>query len=95
MSEVSDEIVDMSQYLTFASAGCDYAIPIMRMKEIVPYTSSTNVPMAPGVIRGLINLRGRAIPVLDLAMARRLLLKLRTYALWNVSRLPVPGMARR
>jgi purine-binding chemotaxis protein CheW len=68
MNEGSEEIVDGRQYLTFVSAGHDYAIPIMRMKEIVPYTGSTKVPLAPHVIRGLINLRGRAIPVLDLSV---------------------------
>jgi purine-binding chemotaxis protein CheW len=38
------------------------------MKEIVPYGTSTKVPLIPDEIRGLINLRGRAIPVLDLAV---------------------------
>jgi len=68
MNEGSEENVEGRQYLTFVSAGHDYAIPIMRMKEIVPYTGSTKVPLAPHMIRGLINLRGRAIPVLDLSV---------------------------
>lgn len=68
MSEITEEIVEAGQYLTFVSAGQDYAIPIMRMREIVPYTGSTKVPLAPDAIRGLINLRGRAIPVVDLSV---------------------------
>lgn len=68
MSDVGEENGPSGQYLTFASAGQDYAIPITRMREIVPYTGSTKVPLAPAVIRGLINLRGRAIPVVDLSV---------------------------
>lgn len=68
MSDVREGIVEPGQYLTFVSAGQDYAIPIMRMREIVPYTGSTKVPLAPEAIRGLINLRGRAIPVVDLSV---------------------------
>lgn len=68
MDRTHEEIVESRQYLTFVSAGNDYAIPIMRMREIVRYTGSTKVPLAPRVIRGLINLRGRPIPVLDLSV---------------------------
>ena len=68
MNQAIEEIAESTQYLTFVSAGHDYAIPIMRMREIVRYTGSTKVPLAPRVIRGLINLRGRAIPVLDLSI---------------------------
>jgi len=68
MSEINGEVVKSNQYLTFVSAGSDYAIPIRRMREIVPYVGSTKVHLAPRVIRGLINLRGRAIPVLDLSI---------------------------
>lgn len=67
MDTANQEPIVSTQYLTFSSAGTDYAVPIMRMKEIVPYERSTRVPMTPREIRGLINLRGRAIPVLDLA----------------------------
>lgn len=68
MSELDPEAGDGRQYLTFVSAGQTFGIPIMRMKEIVPYEGCTRVPLAPGPIAGLINLRGRAIPVLDLAI---------------------------
>lgn len=68
MNDVNEEIVETGQYLTFVSAGEHYAISIARMREIVPYTGSTKVPLAPTVIRGLINLRGRAIPVVDLSI---------------------------
>jgi purine-binding chemotaxis protein CheW len=64
----ADADADREQYLTFLSAGQNYAIPIMRMREIVPYKGSTQVPFAPRGVRGLINLRGRAIPVVDLSV---------------------------
>ena len=68
MNELDQDVGDGRQYLTFVSAGQTFGIPIMRMKEIVPFQGCTRVPLAPGPIAGLINLRGRAIPVLDLAI---------------------------
>lgn len=68
MSDVTPESDERRQYLTFVSAGQTFGVPIMRMKEIVPYSGCTRVPLAPGPVAGLINLRGRAIPVVDLAV---------------------------
>ncbi len=55
------------QYLTFTLGGEMYAIGILNIKEIIEYGSVTNVPMMPGFIRGVINLRGAVVPVVDLA----------------------------
>ncbi len=66
--EATEELVETSQYLTFQSAGAEYAIGILQVKEILSYTGATRVPMAPDVIRGLINIRGSAVPVVDLAV---------------------------
>lgn len=66
--EANEESVENLQYLTFNTDGHDYAIPIHHMKEIVPYKGSTTIPLAPAAISGLINLRGRAISVLDLSI---------------------------
>jgi len=68
MDQEAQESVHHEQYLTFRSAGEDYAIGILQVKEIIPYDGSTKVPMAPEVVSGLINLRGKAVPVIDLAI---------------------------
>ena len=56
------------QYLTFRMAGEDYAIRILQVKEIIAYDSVTRVPGTPPWIRGVINLRGSVVPVVDLAV---------------------------
>jgi len=54
------------QYLTFQLAGEVFAIGILAIREIIEYASLTTVPMMPTYIRGVINLRGAVVPVLDL-----------------------------
>lgn len=61
-------LVEENQYLTFLLSGETYAIPILNIKEIIEYGSLTTVPMAPSFIRGLINLRGSVVPVVDMAV---------------------------
>src|SRR4051812_30951586 len=55
-----------TQYLTFMVSGELFALPIAGIKEIVEYREPTDVPMMPSFIRGVINLRGRVVPVIDL-----------------------------
>jgi purine-binding chemotaxis protein CheW len=55
------------QYLTFVIGGETFAIGILRIKEIIEFSGLTTVPMMPECIRGVINLRGAVVPVLDLA----------------------------
>jgi len=55
-----------NQYLTFQLAGEVFAIGILAIREILEYTSLTAVPMMPTYVRGVINLRGAVVPVLDL-----------------------------
>ncbi|MDX9995263.1 MAG: chemotaxis protein CheW [Rhodocyclaceae bacterium] len=55
------------QYLTFQLAGEMYALRILNVKEIIEYGSLTEIPMMPGFIRGVINLRGAVVPVVDLS----------------------------
>lgn len=55
------------QYLTFMVAGEMFAIPIASIKEIIEYRAPTDVPMMPSFMRGVINLRGRVVPVIDLS----------------------------
>jgi len=54
------------QYLTFSLGGEVFAIGILAIKEIIEYSSLTQVPMMPEYLRGVINLRGAVVPVVDL-----------------------------
>lgn len=56
-----------SQYLTFLLCGEMFAVGILNVKEIIEYGQLTEVPMMPPFIRGVINLRGSVVPVIDLA----------------------------
>lgn len=55
------------QYLTFLVGGEPFAVPIAAIKEIIEYRQPTDVPMMPAFMRGVINLRGRVVPVVDLS----------------------------
>ncbi len=57
-----------TQYLTFTLGGEMFAIGILGVKEIIEYTSLTDVPMMSDCIRGVINLRGSVVTVMDLAV---------------------------
>jgi purine-binding chemotaxis protein CheW len=57
---------EVEQYLTFMLSGETYAIGILVIKEIIEYGQLTEVPNMPGFIRGVINLRGAVVPVVDL-----------------------------
>ncbi len=57
-----------AQYLTFKIAGESYAVGILRVREILQYESVTKVPSTPRSIRGVMNLRGSVVPVVDLAI---------------------------
>jgi purine-binding chemotaxis protein CheW len=56
-----------AQYLTFMLGGETFAIGILAIKEIIEYDGVTVVPMMPECIRGVINLRGAVVPVMDLS----------------------------
>jgi purine-binding chemotaxis protein CheW len=57
---------EQGQYLTFMLGGEMFAIGILHIREIIEYGSLTTVPMMPNFIRGVINLRGAVVPVVDL-----------------------------
>ncbi len=57
---------DPRQYLTFLLGGEMYAVETLSVKEIIEYGKVTAVPMMPASIRGVINLRGAVVPVIDL-----------------------------
>ncbi len=56
------------QYLTFMLAGDVFAMGILAIKEIIEYANLTVVPMMPAYVRGVINLRGSVVPVIDLSV---------------------------
>jgi len=57
---------EMQQYLTFVLGGEMFAVGTLSVKEIIEYGHLTVVPMMPDFIRGVINLRGSVVPVIDL-----------------------------
>lgn len=57
----------VGQYLTFVLHHEIFAIGILAIKEIIEFGQVTSVPMMPDFIRGVINLRGSVVPVIDLA----------------------------
>jgi len=56
------------KYLTFSLAGEEYGIGILKVKEIIGMMPITHVPQAPEFVKGVINLRGKVIPVIDLRL---------------------------
>lgn len=56
-----------TQYLTFSSGNETFAIGILGVKEIIEYAGVTEVPMMSECVRGVINLRGAVVTVMDLA----------------------------
>ena len=57
---------DSAQYLTFLLADEVFAVGILVIKEIIQFGQLTTVPLMPPYIRGVINLRGAVVPVIDL-----------------------------
>ena len=54
------------KYLTFALAHEEYGLEILKVREIIGYMDITAVPQTPSYVKGVINLRGQVIPVIDL-----------------------------
>ena len=71
--EVMDQAVKQmadrqGKYLTFTIADEEYGIGILKIKEIIGMMSFTTVPRTPAYVKGVINLRGKVIPVVDLRL---------------------------
>jgi purine-binding chemotaxis protein CheW len=60
--------MNSQQYLTFFIRDEEYAVEILRVREIIEYERVTYVPAMPAHVCGVINLRGAVLPVIDLAM---------------------------
>lgn len=61
-------VVAEHPYLAFRLDDEVYAVNILRVREIIAYTSLTSVPMMPPSVRGVINLRGAVVPIIDLSV---------------------------
>ncbi|MGE3276431.1 MAG: chemotaxis protein CheW [Vicinamibacterales bacterium] len=56
------------KYLTFALGDEEYGLPVLKVREIIKILDITAVPQVPGHVKGVINLRGKVIPVVDLRL---------------------------
>jgi purine-binding chemotaxis protein CheW len=64
--EMAETIAGTNQYLTFTLGDEDFALDIGKVREVLDYTTITKVPRMPEFLRGVINLRGNVVPVIDL-----------------------------
>ncbi len=64
MSETSS--IETNQYLTFKLDGEVFGLAIGKVREVLDFTAVTRVPQTPAYMRGVINLRGSVVPVVDL-----------------------------
>ena len=71
-TEIADKAASKAgwggKYLTFSLAGEEYGIGILTVKEIIGIMAITTIPRTPSYVKGVINLRGKVIPVLDLRL---------------------------
>jgi purine-binding chemotaxis protein CheW len=58
----------LQQYLTFRIGNENYGLELSKTREIIEYGGITEVPLMPNFLRGVINLRGDVVPVIDLAV---------------------------
>jgi purine-binding chemotaxis protein CheW len=61
-------MVREGKYLTFSLSREEFGIEIRKIKEIIGMMTITSVPQTPGFVKGVINLRGKVIPVIDLRL---------------------------
>jgi len=65
---LNGEHADEQQYLTFIMSGEEYGVDILAVQEIRGWEEPTLIPNSPGYIRGVINLRGTIVPIMDLRL---------------------------
>ena len=63
-----DGISETRTYLTFTLDDEDFAVDVSGVREVLDYTSTTKVPRTPDFMRGVINLRGSVVPVVDMRL---------------------------
>ncbi len=68
VAEKNIKTVREGKYLTFVLSNEEYGIEILKVREIIGLMDITSVPQAPAYMKGVINLRGKVIPVIDLRL---------------------------
>jgi|SRR5579862_7436031 len=63
-----DTITEIRQYLTFKLGDEVYALDVAKVREVLDFTVLTKIPRTPEFMRGVINLRGNVVPVVDLRL---------------------------
>lgn len=64
----NNDINETTQYLTFKMADEVFAVDVAKIREILDFTPATKVPGTPDFMRGVINVRGNVVPVVDMRM---------------------------
>ncbi len=64
----AEKVTETQQYLTFRLDGEVFALDIGKVREVLDFASLTKVPQTPEFMRGVINLRGSVVPVIDLRL---------------------------
>jgi purine-binding chemotaxis protein CheW len=67
LSEPRKNPAQIGEYLTFFIADVEYAVSLDYVREVIPYDTVTRVPAMPETVRGVTNLRGSVVPVIDLS----------------------------
>lgn len=65
---MNPNITEVRQYLTFILEDELFAVDVIKVREVLDYTNITKIPRTPDYMRGVINLRGSVVPVLDLRL---------------------------
>jgi purine-binding chemotaxis protein CheW len=65
-SRTTDGLKNDNKYLSFALGAEEYGVEILKVREIIGYMDITAVPQTPPYVKGVVNLRGQVIPVMDL-----------------------------
>jgi purine-binding chemotaxis protein CheW len=65
---MTSEITETTQYLTFTLGEEIFAVDVAEVREILDVTTITKVPQTPDFMRGVINLRGSVVPVMDMRL---------------------------
>ena len=60
--------IEGGKFLSFRLADEEYGVDVLKVREIIGLTDITSVPQTPGYVKGVINLRGKVIPVIDLRL---------------------------
>ncbi|MEQ8762610.1 MAG: chemotaxis protein CheW [Planctomycetota bacterium] len=59
-------MTEAQQFCTFCLDGLFFGVEVLKVQEVIRYQQMTHVPLAPGVVEGLINLRGQIVTAIDL-----------------------------